>query len=210
MNSQIFISGGGNEDQTFEFDQLFFNSLKKSANLLYIPIALRDSDLYLLASEWFSQLLEIQTRTDINVTKLNDFYSVVAEDLEKFDAIYIGGGNTWLLMNEIMKSEFDVKLRKYLEGKKVLYGGSAGAIILGKNISLQNDENTVGYDSYDGLNLLQDFSVACHFDNEQVDLYQKLADEYKTKLICLPEESGAIIDLDSAQYFGDSFLIFNK
>jgi len=48
--------------------------------------------------------------------------------------MYIGGGDTVKLLKEVHKVSFDEYLRKIAQKGIPLYGGSAGAIILGEDI----------------------------------------------------------------------------
>lgn len=60
-------------------------------------------------------------------------------------------------MTEMRSSGFDEVLEEYIKGDGVVYGGSAGAIILGSNIMTcaHLDENTVGMRGFDGLDVLK-------------------------------------------------------
>jgi len=49
--------------------------------------------------------------------------------LQKYDTVYIGGGDTFKLLKLIRESGFDEKLLRYYKSGGAIYGGSAGAII---------------------------------------------------------------------------------
>jgi dipeptidase E len=135
-----------------------------------MPLALRGSDLYLTAGLWLVKVLELHGRSDLTFEIADDLLRYQNEDIGKFKAIYIGGGNTWNLIRELKDSYFDDKLSKYLELGGIIYGGSAGAIILGKRIDTHDDENKISYTDTSGLNFLNHFSVACHYREEQSGL----------------------------------------
>jgi hypothetical protein len=40
-NNQIYLSGGGDETQSFLLDKFFFSRIPKGGKFLYIPVALR-------------------------------------------------------------------------------------------------------------------------------------------------------------------------
>jgi dipeptidase E len=112
-------------------------------------------------------------------------------DLQGFDAVYIGGGNTWNLYKEIIDSGFDTTLIKYINEGGLAYGGSAGAIIFGKLINTQSDDKNVDVKK-EGLNMLEGNSVVCHYAIESKDFYTQFAKDNMTDILCLYEESGVV------------------
>lgn len=200
-NSRIYLSGGGNEQQSFPLDNFFFSTLSKNGRFLYIPIALRGHKLYPTAHLWMESILKLHERTDVQFDVMDDPAKYKSDYLKGFAAIYIGGGNTWSLMQELKNSGFTDSLLKYAEEGQI-YGGSAGAIILGKRIDTHDDENKVGLSDTGGLGLLGDYSVACHFNNDQQERFQSWAVSNNLPLICLPEEAGLIIDSGIARCEG--------
>jgi dipeptidase E len=153
-NNLIYLSGGGNEQQSLLLDRYFFNKIPENGNFLYIPVALRGTELYPTAKHWMKKLLELHKRTDINFETADDLSCYKYEDVKKFDAIYIGGGNTWGLMQELRESSFDVYLAQYLKDGGQVYGGSAGAIVLGRKIDTHDDENIMNLEDVDSNNLV--------------------------------------------------------
>lgn len=74
-----------------------------------------------------------------------------------------------------------------------MYGGSAGAIIMGKRIDTHNDENNVDLQDMSGLGLIGDFSVACHFEDKQNNRFKTWVISNNLPIVCLPEETGLVI-----------------
>ena len=180
----------------------FFSSLPKDGRFLYIPIALRDHKLYPTAHLWMKSVLELHNRNDVQFETADDLSRYEFEDLKLFSGIYIGGGNTWNLMKEFKDSGFSKSLIQYLQFGGQVYGGSAGAIILGKRIDTHDDENKIEMKNLSGFDLLHDYSVACHFKNDQNARFVKWAINNKLSIICLPEETGLIIKNDIASCVG--------
>lgn len=112
-NRRIYLSGGGNEKQSFLIDRLFFSALPKNSRFLYIPIALRGHTLYSNAHLWMRDVIELHRRTDIEFETVNDPSEYGIEALKEFDGIYIGGGNTWSLAYELRESGFAKALIQY-------------------------------------------------------------------------------------------------
>lgn len=120
---KLFLSGGGDEMQTFELDEIFLKSVNK---ILYIPLAWPNND-YKSCLKWFSNAMNQHKRVEIQMlTDLNDDIN-----LKDYDAVYIGGGNTFKLLKAMKDSGFDKKLFDYYNSGGTVYGGSAGAVIWG-------------------------------------------------------------------------------
>lgn len=188
------MSGGGNEKQSFPLDKFFFRTLPKNGRFLYVPIALRGHKLYSTAHLWMKSIAELHQREDVQFETVDDLSKYKLETLKEFNGIYIGGGNTWTLIQELKDSRFSDILVQYFQEGGQIYGGSAGAIIMGKRIDTHDDENKVGLEDIFGFNLLKNFSVACHFKDEQNDRFKAWAIKNSLPIICLPEETGLIIE----------------
>ena len=193
-NNRIYLSGGGNEKQSFPLDKFFFDTLPKNGRFLYIPIALRGHKLYSTAHLWMKNITELHERTDVQFETVDDPSKYNLEVIKEFDGIYIGGGNTWSLIQEIRESGFVDVLIQYIEAGGQVYGGSAGAIIMGKRIDTHDDENKIGLQDVSGFNLLNNFSVACHFKDEQNDRFKAWVSDHNLPIVCLPEETGLVIE----------------
>lgn len=193
-NNKLYLSGGGNEKQSFPLDKFFFDTLPKNGRFLYIPIALRRHRLYSTAHLWMKYITELHERTDIQFETVDDPSKYNLEVIKEFDGIYIGGGNTWSLIQEIRESRFADVLIQYIEAGGQVYGGSAGAIIMGKRIDTHDDENKIGLQDVSGFNLLNNFSLACHFKDEQNDRFKAWVSDHHLPIICLPEETGLVIE----------------
>lgn len=188
------MSGGGDEKQSLSLDKFFFDALPKNARFLYIPIALRGHKLYPTANLWMKGIVEMHKRSDVRFEVMDDPLKYKLDDLKPFDAIYIGGGNTWSLMKEFIDSGFFKDLLQYHKKNGLMYGGSAGAIIFGKRIDTHDDKNEVGLTDMTGFDILHGYSVACHFKEEQNERFKKWAIENNLPIICLPEETGLKIE----------------
>ena len=199
--NNLCLSGGGNEKQSFLLDEHFFSKIPQNSTFLYIPIALKQCKLYSGVEKWMRQVVAAHGRSDLSFDVAHNLHA--SNRFEKYTYIYIGGGNTWYLMSEFKKARIIEKLTKYNKFGGLIYGGSAGAIILGKYISAQNDKNLAKVKSPYGMNMLLDYSVACHYDVSQDSYFREWALEKKSSLLCLPEESGVFIENSSGRCVGD-------
>ncbi|MCQ2011585.1 Type 1 glutamine amidotransferase-like domain-containing protein [Sporolactobacillus sp. STSJ-5] len=82
-------------------------------------------------------------------------------DLSIFSAIYMSGGSAEKLLYHF-NNGFGELLQRYFHHGGIIYGQSAGAIVLGKTIDTFQQLN----DDLNGLNLISGFSMACHFQED--------------------------------------------
>ncbi len=184
----IFISGGGDIPETVEIDQEYFAALPQSAHILYIPTAL-DTAVFGVGKlqQWFNSLIQTYLPT-ASFTMLED--NTEAENLDEFDSIYIGGGNTYKLLAYLLANGYDKGIPRFIQDGKIVYGGSAGAIILGQDIRTVSEENNQDYLQYKGLGLIGNFAIICHYDETVKPDLGKLSLELGYPIIALPENAG--------------------
>lgn len=204
-NKLIFLSGGGDSVSAKEIDDLYGQSLGIGARVLYIPVAWENSSEYDSCLDWFNKTYE---RFKFKTEMLTDLSKCGFEYLEKFDSIYISGGNTFLLMNHLRKTNFSELLIKFINSGKVVYGGSAGAIILGKDIRTATlgkyrDENTVGINSFSGLDMVNGTAIHCHYEKENHSEVEQFAKETQLDILALTESSGLFINGDEVTHIGE-------
>ena len=191
MTGKLFLSGGGNEKQTIEIDNIFFNNINK---VLYVPLAWPNDD-FQSCLKWFTNMTSIHKK--VQITMLTDANQEI--NLSKFDAIYIGGGNTFKLLKRLKESRLDKKLIKYLKNGGTIYGGSAGAIIWGKTIDTamlckDKDKNEVGIKDTNGFNLIKNYDIQCHFEDDQIKEHQEYIKKTGRNIIAIPEESAILVE----------------
>jgi dipeptidase E len=197
MSGKIFLSGGGNEQQTRFLDEEFVKNLLRK-KILYIPIALeRDHLGFELAYDWIIKCLTQHTSEFLDIRMILDLGKISQDELNSYEAVYIGGGNTYKLLYFFTITNFNSKLINFYKNGGIIYGGSAGAIILGKDISIVKEENNnpEKYIYEQGLDLLNNFSILCHFNPDNLYLIEKVKEfvkRKKTEIIALPEDSGLI------------------
>lgn len=202
MEGRLFLSGGGNEKQTEALDEIFLKDIKK---ILYIPLAWPNND-FDSCLKWLTSLIDQHKKRETEIDMIIDLNKEI--NLENYDAVYIGGGNTFKLLKKIRESNFDKKLIDYYKKGGTIYGGSAGAIIFGKDINIalickDRDVNNVNLKDTGGLNLLNGAYIQCHFEEDQIDEHKKFIDENNAKeIICIPEESALMITAQGAQAIG--------
>jgi dipeptidase E len=82
--------------------------------------------------------------------------------LERADAIFMGGGNTYALLKRLREAKLLDPIRGRVEAGMPYIGSSAGSNVAGPNILTTNDWNVVGLDVFDALGLVP-FNVNPHY-----------------------------------------------
>ena len=209
---RIILSGGGSEEQTKELDALFASLLNKSKPLLYIPIAIDNTKFpYDGCLKWLKSTFDklgIKSYKMILEGNLDDI------NLENYSGVYIGGGNTPYLLKKLKTSNLWVELKKAIRKDIPIYGASAGAIIFSKSIkpSLNFDKNWVELKELEGINLINNNYLFCHFTDKKIEQIKKIIiKENLNSSIALTEKNGLLITKNAIRIIGqESAWSFDK
>lgn len=209
-NINLYISGGGGAQDSLLLDKHFLHKLDKKKKVLYIPVAMEVDELgFESCYDWIIETLSNISEDFIDVTMWTDLHSKTWDDIKDFGAIYIGGGNTFKLLNYLLNTSFASLLKQFIDSGGVVYGGSAGAIIMGRSINTVREENDKNYTKSMGLNLFFGHSIICHYNNKMNNKIIDYIQTNKDKVIALPEKTGLclfnseilVIGYEPAYYF---------
>nr|WP_300307299.1 Type 1 glutamine amidotransferase-like domain-containing protein [uncultured Anaerostipes sp.] len=113
------------------------------------------------------------------------------ESLINNDLIFVGGGNTFFLLQELRRTGADQILTDQVNNGKLYIGESAGAIVacpdIGYSAEIDSVEKAPDLKDYTGLNLV-DFYLVPHIDNEGMGpgakrIIEKYSDQMKMKVL---------------------------
>jgi dipeptidase E len=176
-------------------DRHFASWLKAKARVLYLPIALGwEESAYAKAEAWIRSVFEpLGIAGMIMWTNLS---SHRPEELGDFDGMYIGGGNTFRLLFELRRTGFGTAMLAFAEGGRPIYGGSAGAAVLGRDITTVShiDSNSVGLTDTRGLSLVGECYVWVHYQDSHRMLVEQYLKSRGGRCLVLTERSAAAID----------------
>lgn len=193
---KLIMTGGGDSEHFEEIDQFFINQLSTDPYLLFIPLA-GDPDTF---SDGLERIQETFSTIEFErIEMCLDLEELDWEYLQKFDAVYIDGGNTFTLMEEIRNTHFYELLHRFLHHGGVVNGDSAGAIILGSHLETAHfgetpDENETEVISYQGLNLLGPYAIHCHYEENESEEVQEFVKEFGFPVIALHETTALSIE----------------
>ena len=182
----LYLSGGGSPEQAKEIEEAFFHSLSPTTHILYIPIGLKGIRPLDQCIDWFTSHSARYGAKNFQTLRSFD------QNLEPFDAIYIGGGNTFSLLGEVRSSGFEEVLKRSIGDGLPVFGGSAGAAIFGASISTVEhiDQNVTGLIDLRGLDFVPPYSIWVHYTEQDDALIEAKA----TPIVALSEQSGIVVD----------------
>jgi len=191
---KIILAGGGGAADSRPLDELLAALIGLQGKLLYLPMAMRGLYPFEICLEWIED-----TFLPLGIEQIEMWENLAehqAGELDGFDAVYIGGGNTYSLLSEFRLSRFDSALTSYVRRGGTVYGGSAGAAILGADIQTiaHMDKNSVGLTSTRGLNLIDGRAIWVHYlPHEDADIADYVR-EREQPVIAIAERSGMVWD----------------
>ena len=208
---KLFLCGGGCGEQTAAVLRVFNTHIDHEKPLLYIPLAMPEEQHTLdECYEWIKGEL---SEVDIpSIEMVRSYEELAAKDLSEYGAIFIGGGNTFELLKGLKDSGAFAKMEEYIKNDGVVMGGSAGAIIFGKDImpAIAMDPNDCDLQDTAGFNALDDCSIFAHYTNEWNPeahvRFTKFMEKYSSEneaVYALPEEDTIFINGDQVQVIGD-------
>jgi dipeptidase E len=215
MNGTLIISGGGNAKATEIVDSIFLEHLKANQVCL-IPIAKTvQVKEFRNSVKWLSNKLNSLSTVKIDVALILDLKKVIS--IDKNTALYFGGGNSYKLLKLIMESGFYLKLKRFLDEGGIVYGTSAGAVIMGKNISTYIDDEYLevnkqkNYNIEQGFSLIDNFSLLTHYKKGDELRLLNYFKKYNNRVIAIPEGTALLVKNKKIKIIGaEGVYIFNS
>lgn len=185
--TRLFLAGGGTEQDSRKLDERFVALLDASKPLLYVPQAMQRTR-FPSCFEWFASMAARLGVT--NIRMITDLASFSTAQVPTISGIYIGGGDTGRLLDVVRDSGFLKVILKAIIERKPVYGGSAGAIVLGADIRTAPEAEDRSVRRSPGLNLVKGYSIACHYKDQHAGKCRRLATNLGCDILAIPENSG--------------------
>ena len=187
----IYLGGGGSEhDESKLWDEVF----RPGTRLAVWPDAMPRPQ-WPDTLNWFRQALA--PRGDFA------FVDAVADA----DVLVIPGGNTFDLLFAVRDRL--AGLTAFLARGGHVYGGSAGAILLGADIAIAGilDANDIGLTDTTGADLLSGCVVFPHYTADQESVARAWSRDHDVTVLAIPETAGLIVDGERARNVGPSAVV---
>jgi dipeptidase E len=189
--ARLILAGGGDARDSQPLDELFAAWLGPRGRMLYLPVALKGRGRpYDQCLAWIQSIFWPLGVSGIEMWTDLDEHG--ADELAAFDAVYLGGGNTFNLLAQLRDSGLDSSLVRFTQRGGAIYGGSAGAIVLGRDIvtCAHLDSNDVGLADTRGLDLVAGHAVWCHYRPEEDARIAKYVREKGRPVLAISERAG--------------------
>ena len=171
--------------ESIELVKKFSDKNTESKKILFIPTATNVDEykkyIYLTQKAFEDFGYEVE---NFDVSIFSE--EIVKEKLSEAKIVFISGGNTFYLLQELKRKNLITYLKERIENGLLYIGESAGSVIAAPDIeyAFVIDDKTVAteLDDYAGLNLI-DFYIVPHFEEEPfVESSRKTVELYKDKL----------------------------
>ena len=157
---------------------------------------------------WFFRQYEDLRRIGINWIDVIDFSAADVdwqERLDECDVLFLSGGNTFYLLDQIRKQGFNTYLAKVLESK-VYIGASASSIVVTPSIEVATippgDPNLPNLADLTGLGLV-DFEIEPHCDEDRFNVIENYAREHGKKVYAIDDQTAIKITDDGVEVISE-------
>ncbi len=154
---RILLGSGGiaTEERRATYRELVKNHFESSSEVLFVPLASNDHSAY---TDRMQNFLGSEAPTLVGLESFEDEIDAV----NRAEAIYIGGGNSFLLIKELHDRGLIEPIRNAVLGGASYLGVSAGANVSCRTMMTTNDMPIVSPPSFNSLGLVP-FQINPHF-----------------------------------------------
>ena len=133
----------------------------------------------------------------------------ISQKLRHNDYIYVSGGNTFFLLQELKRTGADKIIVEQINAGKLYIGESAGSMILSPNIEYAKEMDdykiATGLDSYDALHVVEFYPVPHYTNSPFKKAVEKIISKYEAKITLNPISNSQAILVKA-----DTVVIVNK
>ena len=134
------------------------NLYQECNNIIFIPFARPNG----ISHDLYTKHVKATfNKIGLNISGINESNNTI-DSIKKCDGIFIGGGNSFVLLDEIQKNNLLKPLKNKIESGTPFLGTSAGSNICGVSIGTTNDMPIVYPSSLNGLCLVP-FNINPHY-----------------------------------------------
>jgi len=196
---KLFLSSAGLVPET---KKDFFKLLGKDPTevlVAFIPTA-ADPEKNKDFVQWSIDQINSEGMKIVNIDLKVEDQNSLHNKLSKCDVIWVNGGNTFYLLDQVRKSGFDKIVNKLLDQGKIYFGVSAGSYIVCPNIEAAGwknaDPNVVNIKNLHALCLVP-FILSAHYNREKY--YSAMLEGSKTTklpVVALTDKQAVVVEGD--------------
>ena len=118
-------------------------------------------------------------------------------DVSSYDVMYVCGGNTFYLLQEVRKNGFDKYIVDFINNGGLYVGVSAGSILVGPDIFIASpfDENSVGLTDTKALGVT-DTIICPHYQKVEERIVAEVEEKAHCKVVRLRDDQ-SLEEIDS-------------
>lgn len=170
--------------------------LGASARVFFVPFAMYDRDAYTQRT---------RRRLDVMGYSLASAHEA-GTSVEEADAIFVGGGNTFRLLDALHRTHLLGAIRRRVRAGAPYIGSSAGSIVAGPSLKTTKDMPVVEPPSFEALGLvpfqisphyLDPDPTSSHMGETQEERIQQFLEENGAKVVGLRE--GSMLRIENTQ-----------
>lgn len=120
------------------------------------------------------------------------------QELTPADIIWVNGGNTFYLLDQVRKSGFDTVAKELLAGGKLYYGVSAGSYLACPTIETArwkrlDDRNVANMTDFNSLGLV-DFLIIAHYEEKWKEAIENGVRSTNLPVVVLTDQQAVMVD----------------
>lgn len=166
-----------------------FEKNVKGKRVTFIPTASNVEKVVFYVNQGRAALEEmglIIDELELSTANAKDIHTKIKNN----DFIYVTGGNTFYLLQELKRTGADKLIIDAIDSGKLYIGESAGAIIVSANIAyvqgMDNIKKAPNIENLDALGLVEFYAVPHYTNSPFKKIVQKIIDTYSSTLNLIP------------------------
>ncbi|MCG8453025.1 MAG: Type 1 glutamine amidotransferase-like domain-containing protein [Spirochaetales bacterium] len=164
-------------------------TLSPGQTVTFIPTASTVEPIDFFVDAAIDQFQEMGLNLDIlDISK--ESKETIFHSIKSNEYIYISGGNTFYLLQELKKKEIDKVIIDQIQSGKVYIGESAGSMILSPNIEYVKDmdDSTLAEDlqSYDALDVIPFYPLPHYTNDPFIEINETILQKFSDAIPLFP------------------------
>ena len=189
----------------FESFEKFANETIKGKTVTFIPTASIPEEITFYVDDDKKALEKLGLIVEeFNVTEYSE--QEIRDTLNKNDYIFISGGNTFYLLQELKNTGAGKIIVDYIEKGKIYIGVSAGAIIMAPSIEYVDkmDDKTKAekLSNYQALGIVNFYPLPHHTNSPFETIVEDIISKFEDKIDLIPISNTQVIEVE-----GDNFKV---